>query len=545
MFKTIKEDLLNHLSSLFNLDTSTTQRIECHIQLQGDGAHGDLATNAALILAKQLKQAPREIAQKIATTFTHPLIKNIAIAGPGFINLTLTREAFAAYLDTVCKQEQKAFKPKINSPKKYNVEFISANPTGPLHIGHGRGGIIGDVLSNVLAFVGHKVTKEFYINDAGTQIAKLGQSLRIRCQQELGQDAHVPKDGYNGAYLITMAQNYIEKFGKNIADHQDQQLSEYAKKELLQNLKTNLKDYGITFDVWFSESSLHTSGQLKAALETLESKDLSYEQDGALWFRSTKFGDDKDRVLRKADGQYTYAASDIAYLRNKMDRSFDELVMVLGQDHHGYVARLKGGMQALGYDPDQLKAIIYQLVTLKESGELLRMSKRAGTMISLADIIDAVGADVARFFYLNRKAEAHLDFDVDLALKKSDENPVFYIQYAYVRTGSIIEKAHKNGLTIKDVADQAYLNEAEQLVIKKIAVLKEVLTNTARNFQTHNLTYYTLELAQLFHAYYAKQQVVDLDNPEASATRLQLMQALRSTLSLCMKLLGIDLPERM
>jgi arginyl-tRNA synthetase len=540
----IRKHLSNLLRELFDLDTKTLSRVECNLQLR-DNEHGDIATNAALVLSKALRQPPQQIAQIISQKLTHPLIESVAIAGPGFINLTLKREAFAQFLDGLHKQGAQSFVPEAITKQKINVEFISANPTGPLHIGHGRGGIIGDVLGNILAFIGHDVTKEFYINDAGNQITKLGNSFKIRCLQELGQTVELPEDGYQGQYLVELANVYVAEHGQSVLEHDETAFAQYALNCMQSALKNTLSNYGINFDIWFSEKSLHTSGKVEQALAKLTADNLAYEQDGALWFRSTQFGDDKDRVLRKANGTFTYAASDMAYLVDKIKRGFKTLVMVLGQDHHGYVARLKGGMQALGYDPSNLNAIIYQLVTLKKGDEQVRMSKRKGTMITLHDVVETVGTDVARFFYLNRKAEAHLDFDVELAAKKSDENPVFYIQYAYVRTGSIISKSKGLGLEATDSIDVTFLNAAEQAVIKKIATLSDLLDDIGKHHQTHLLTYYTLELAQAFHAYYAKQRIIEPDQADASKTRLRLIVALRTTLKLCMQLLGIDLPERM
>lgn len=509
-------------------------------------AFGDLSCNAAMILAKSLGKSPRDIAQQIAITFKNDAIAKIEVAGPGFLNLFLTEHAFAAIAQELFTKKEECFKPRELMKHSYNLEYVSANPTGPLHLGHGRGGIIGDVLSNVLRFIGHSVTKEYYINDAGLQIERLGNSFKIRCLQLKGEQIDIPEDGYRGEYLVDLAQTAHAEFGQELFDKPDSFFAHYAETHMLAQLKNTLTDYGITFDVWFSERSLHESGAITKAMQVLTDNGFTYEQDGAVWFTSQQFGDDKDRVLRKSDGTLTYVAADIAYMQNKLARGADTLIMVLGQDHHSYVVRLKGILQGLGYNPNDLDVILYQLVTIKQDGELLRMSKRAGTGVTLQDIIDTVGTDVARFFYLNRKADAHLDFDLGLALKKTEENPVYYIQYAYVRTNSIMDKAQEH-VALRNITqdDAKYMSDAEQLLLKKIVSLQTLLATIATNYQTHLLTYYVHELAQLFHKYYAKNKVLDAENIEVSRGRLVMVKLVHDTMHTCLTLLGIKLPERM
>jgi len=360
---------------------------------------GDLSSNSALILAKQLQRPARDIAQEIVTSFTHPHVARLEIAGPGFINFFLTDAAFVLCAQQLYDIGKDFFKKSSEEPtEKYSIEFVSANPTGPLHIGHGRNAIIGDVLSRIIRFRGHHVVAEFYINDAGAQIDKLGHSFKIRCQQQLGIAAEIPEDGYHGEYLQELAQQCISEQGKNVINNPDSFFKDYAKEHLLARIQKTLTSYGITFDDWFSETTLHTSGAIANALELLAAQGCTYESEGALWFASTRFGDDKDRVLKKTTGELTYVAADIAYLLNKINRGFDHIIMVLGQDHHSYVVRLKAILEALGYNPALLDVILYQLVTLKESGEFVRLSKRAGRIVSLEDIITTVGSDVARFF---------------------------------------------------------------------------------------------------------------------------------------------------
>ncbi|MBN2267268.1 MAG: arginine--tRNA ligase [Candidatus Babeliaceae bacterium] len=548
----IEAALLEYLKKTFNLSQSESDAFI--LSLNDDpkkGNFGDLSSNIALVIGNTRKEQPRRIAETITTTFSHPLIASSSIAGPGFINFTLTNEFFSN-----CRQELTAdfdsyFKLPSEAPRYvFSDEFVSANPTGPLHLGHGRGGIIGDVLGNILRFVGHQVTKEFYINDAGKQIETLGLSFKIRCQQELGLTIELPEDSYQGTYLIDLAKECLAedriKVEEALATNEDTFFKQYAKNKLLAHITETLARYGIHFDVWFSEKTLHESGATEKALQLLTERGNTYEQDGALWFRSTAFGDDKDRVLRRSSGTITYVAADVAYILNKIERGAQKLIMVLGQDHHSYVHRLKGVMSALGYNPDNLSVILYQLVTLKEEGEVLRMSKRAGRIVSLAEIIEAVGTDVARFFYLNRKPEAHLEFDVALALERTEQNPVFYLQYAFVRTNSILEKAAPHTL-LQSQAEEDFITwePAERLLLKKIVALKRLLAVIGSNYQPHLLTFYVLELAHQFHSFYAEHQVIDLDRPSQSRRRLALVSLLQNTFKLSFALLGISAPEKM
>jgi arginyl-tRNA synthetase len=438
------------------------------------------------------------------------------------------------------------FKAADHKPKKFSIEFVSANPTGPLHIGHGRGGIIGDVLGNVISFLGDDAVKEFYINDAGNQIEKLGISLKVRCQQEQGLPAEIPEGGYQGEYLKELAPIFLKEFGDDAINQSAEIFGNFAKERLLNYIKETLIEYGINFDVWFSEKVLHENGDVAAAVKTLTERGHTYKKENALWLKTTEFGDDKDRVLQRANGEYTYIAADVAYMQNKLNRGFDKLIFILGQDHHSYVIRLKAVAQALGHDADKVHIILYQLVTVKEGNLPVRLSKRAGNIISLRDIVETVGRDVSRFFYLNRKPEAHLDFDIELALKKTDENPVYYIQYAYVRTNSILKKAETyDSLTNISADDLEHLDEEDRHLVKKIASLKELLANIAKHYQTHLLTYYSLELAKEFHSYYNKHKVIDLENIDRSRARLALIKVVNNTLELCLQLLGLETPEKM
>lgn len=544
----IQQAFSSHLKQLYPIELSADQtRLHINVDEAKQG-FGNLSTSIALVLAKTLKRSPRDVATEIISTFSYPLVDRIDIAGAGFINFFLTADAFKLLAQELYEQKNNFFKPDALD-KKYNVslEFVSANPTGPLHFGHGRGGIIGDVLGNILKFVGHNVTKEFYINDAGNQIQKLGESFKIRCLQAAGMaDVTIPEDGYQGEYLVDLARDCFADLGAQVFEKPESFFADYAKENLLAALQNTLRDYGIEYDVWFSEKTLHQSDAIENAIEILQRNGLIYEQEGALWFKTTLFGDDKDRVIKKSTGEYTYIAADIAYLKNKSDRGFDNFIYILGHDHHSYVMRLNAVKQGLGYADKPLDVILYQLVKILNDGALVRMSKRAGAIIGLQDIINTVGKDVARFFYLNRKADAQLEFDLNLALKKTEENPVYYVQYAYVRTGSILEKTLSVPELQNITADDAqHIGPEEAFLLKKIVFLRYLLSDIAVNHQTHLLAYYVVELAQLFHRYYSHVRVLDPENIEKSRGRLLMVIILRNTIAQALDLLGVSHPEKM
>jgi len=543
----LQKAFINHITTLFPTAEIPYEHRRLLINVdESKQDFGDLSTSIALFLAKQLQKNPRQLATEIVEKFSHPFIEKIVIAGPGFINMFFTQKAFKLFAQELFEQKNNFFKPFLEKKQNVSLEFVSANPTGPLHFGHGRGGIIGDVLGNILTFIGHNVTKEFYINDAGNQIQKLGESFKIRCLQAAGLQATIPEDGYHGEYLLELAQDCFAEYGHAVFQKHDSFFAEYAKDNLLQALKNTLADYGIHYDVWFSERTLHHNDAIEKALQILDKNGLLFEHDGALWFKTTQFGDDKDRVVKKSTGEYTYIAADIAYLKNKADRGFDHFIYILGHDHHSYVVRLNAVKQGLNLAQQSLDVILYQLVKISEDGALVRMSKRAGAIISLQDIINTVGKDVARFFYLNRKADAQLEFDIALALKKTEENPVYYVQYAYVRTGSILEKAYQSPLLAAlSIADTEHIGPEESFLLKKIIYLEQLLIDISTNNQTHLLTYYILELAQIFHRYYSHVRVIDIHNIEKSRARLLIIIVLRNTIGLVLDILGISQPEKM
>ncbi|MCL4229210.1 arginine--tRNA ligase [Candidatus Dependentiae bacterium] len=531
-FQLSEQDLAVHVVEL-NVDENRQQ-------------FGDLSNASAMILAKQLQKNPRDIASQITREFKYHYIARVDVAGPGFLNFSLTAEAFKQLAVDLQKQTDNFFKLSTHVPKKlFNIEFVSANPTGPLHLGHGRGGIIGDVLSAVLRYIGHEVTKEFYINDAGAQIQKLGKSFKIRCKQVLGYEEELPEDAYHGEYLIELAHKAFKAYADELLDKDDNFYAEYAKDHMLEDLKKTLKEYGIGYDTWFSEKILHTGGAIERALQFLQERNHLYVKDGATWFKSTQYGDDKDRVVKKESGELTYVAADIAYLQNKVERGAGHLIMILGHDHHSYETRLHAVRKALGIE-QSLDVILYQLVKMKAAGKQVRMSKRAGNIVTLRDVVETVGTDVARFFYLNRKADAQLEFDLELALKTTEENPVFYVQYAYVRIHSILEKAAQesafSNITQEDIQN---IGQEEHYLIKKMVSLKELLFSISTNFHTHLLANYTIELANAFHRYYAQSRVLDIEDVPKSRARVAMLYLLQQHVARCLNLLGLSKPTKM
>ncbi len=562
IIQTIKHHLLHKALQRFSVGSDVLTNLEFKINATSAAGHGDISTNIAMLLTKHVGLAPRVVAQDIKDeimldqTLKH-IISDVAIAGPGFINITLNNDAWVKLVVEISAQKADFFKDSSASKKRYLIEYVSANPTGPLHLGHGRGAIIGDVLARTLVFLGNNVHREFYINDAGNQIKLLGDSLKARCLQQLGQAAELPEEGYAGEYMIDLAKDCVMQHGESVLEKSDQFFQLYAKEQMLNEQKATLAQYGITFDQWFSEKNLHDDGSVLRAIDLLIKSGLAYELDGALWFKSTEFGDDKDRVIRKSTGELTYIAADIAYHKYKFDRGYDTLIDILGHDHHGYVKRLKATMAALGYNQDALDVILYQLVTIKNGDAVVRMSKRAGTFTKLSDVIEEVGTDVARFFYLNRKADMPLDFDMAAAVKKSDENPVFYIQYAYVRIKSVLAKARAEGFDEwinhinQGISAESYqalescMTDAEKALLKKIAALSDALRAIEQNHQTHVLSYYAHDLAQHLHNYYTHHKVIDIQNEDQSKLRMLMIHLVKETLDVCLDLLGISKPEKM
>ncbi len=515
---------------------------------------GDYATNVAMLLASKEARPPRQIAEEIIKEIKpSAYVKKAEIAGPGFINIFMQDDYWLNLLKEVYSLKERYGTSNIGAGKKVQVEFVSANPTGPLHIGHGRGAAVGDALVNILKAAGYDVTKEYYINDKGRQIETLGRSVYLRYLELFGKGMELPEDIYKGGYIKDLAGDYKQKFGDSYAvmgykEDTVSKFAEFAKGVLLEHIKKDLRDFGIEFDKWFSENDdLYNKNFVTKAIEELEKKGVIFEEEGAKWFRTTMFGDDKDRVLRKADGEFTYFASDIAYHKNKMERGLHSIVNIWGADHHGYEARVRAALKAFGYDDSALKIIFIQLVSLLRNGAPVPMGKREGEFVTLRQVIDEVGKDACRFFFLMRKSDAHLDFDLELAKKQAPENPVFYVQYAHARICSVIKHAKEKGITIPKTEDVniKLLSIKEELdIIKKLAFFPDIVKGSAIAMEPHRITFYLQELAAMFHPYYNKNRVVTEDAKLTDA-RLYLCEAVRIVLQNGLKLLGISAPEEM
>ena len=526
------------------------------IECPKDSGHGDYAVNLAMLLARAAHLAPRAIAEKITENLDASAIgaEKIEIAGPGFINFYLDKSYLYNTLLEIENEGEKYGNVDIANGKSVVVEFVSANPTGPMHMGNARGGALGDTLSNVLSAAGWLVTKEFYINDAGAQIDKFARSLEARYLQILqGEDSvEFPEDGYQGDDIRVHAQNYIDKFGDSLLtksqEERKQALCDYALPINIANLKTTLGLYKIDYDVWFSEKTLHEGGAVSKTLELLKNSNITYEKDGALWIKSTLFGAEKDDVLVRANGIPTYFAADIAYHINKLkDRNFDLAINIWGVDHHGHIARMKGAMDAVGVNSEKLEVLIIQLVRLMRNGEVARMSKRTGKMITLADLIDEIGVDAARFFFNMRAAGSHMDFDLDLAVSQTNENPVFYVQYAHARICSIVRLLEESGTAVprfEDI-DASLLNTPEELsLINQLAKLPDEIRASAESFDPSNLTHYLIDVSSSFHSFYNACRVRDVDKPLMLA-RLKLIDSTRVVIKNVLDILGVSAPEKM
>ncbi len=518
-----------------------------------DKGHGDLATTLALTLAKQESKPPRKIAELIIANLLDEdgIIAKTEIAGPGFINFTLSRERWKKTLFEIESEGAAYGLRNIGKGERALVEFVSANPTGPLHVGHGRGAAVGDALANLLAATGYDVSREFYINDAGRQIKLLSESVYARYQQAQGNNVPFPADGYHGDYIEELAQSFLKAHGnrflKSPFEECEDAFGDFSKTAMLADIRTDLEAFGVRFDTWFSEAGLFADNSVQNSVnELMESRNL-YESEGALWFRSTTFGDDKDRVVKKKDGSWTYLASDIAYHRNKLSRGFKSLVNIWGADHHGYIPRVQAVIRAFGHPKDSLHVLLVQLVSILKDGKPAPMSKRAGTFVTLRDVVQDVGADASRYIFLTRRSDSHLDFDLDVAKEQSRENPVYYVQYAHARLASLFREAESRKLTIpaSGAVDVALLDlEEEQNIIKALAKYPEVIEEAALAYEPHRLTYYLQDLAGLLHNYYFKHRVITEDAARTVA-KLFLMKQVKTVIQSALKILGVSAPERM
>lgn len=519
-----------------------------------DKSHGDFSTNVAMQLTRIAKKAPRVIAETvIANLDTAALsIEKVEIAGPGFINFTLNNAYLTEVISQVLTEKTAYGNSTFGEKERVLIEFVSANPTGDLHLGHGRGAAIGDSLANIMSKVGFDVSREYYINDAGNQINNLVLSAEARYHEVLNIDWEFPEDGYQGKDILTLGQQLADKYGDSLvgeaktAERQATFREEGLVYELAK-LKTDLKDFRVNFDTWFSEQTLYDNNQVLPTLDVMKQSGRIFEEDGATWFRSTEFGDDKDRVLIKTDGSYTYLFPDIAYHKNKFDRGFDTLIDVWGADHHGYIARMNGAIQALGYNADQFEVQIIQLVRLMKGDEIVKMSKRTGKSVTMRDLVEMVGLDAARYYFAMRSSDTHLDFDLELATSKSSENPVFYVQYAHARICRMLASAVEKGIAGGYEGYDASLltNESELAVLKMLGDYQSVLEEAAKKRAPQRITRYLHDLASTFHRFYNNSHVIDSADIAQSKARLALCDAVRITLENALSLIGVSAPEKM
>lgn len=514
---------------------------------------GDLATNVALIWARAQRKSPRAIAEAILRNLDDPegILAKSEIAGPGFLNFTFSPRFCYARLAAI--DAGKELEVDMGRGEKVQVEFASANPTGPLHVGHGRVAVIGDVLARLLEAAGFAVEREYYVNDAGKQIEQLGLSVYARYRELYGEQVEFPADGYPGDYVREVAaaakDRWGEKFLKENREEAVAFLSDFGGQTLLDGIRADLGEFGIAFDSFVSEKALRERGEVRRTIDLLRARGVLYREEGAEWFRSTAYGDDKDRTVIKSDGELTYFASDIAYHRHKFERGFARLINVWGADHHGYVNRVKAAAKALGYDPEILRVVLVQKVRLTRGGEVVQMGKRLGEYVSLQELLGEVGKDAARFFFLMRKSDSHLDFDLELAKKESSENPVFYVQYAHARISSIFEQARQSGIDVDNApAGRARLErlaEPEEMgLIKRVVGFPEIIEESVQELEPHRLAFYLLELAGEFHRYYNRFRVIS-DDRELAVARLVLLRNVQKVIRRGLDLLGVEAPVRM
>ncbi len=526
---------------------------EIEIEVPKAESHGDFSTNISMVMASIQKMPPRKIAEAIIKNINDPdgILDKTEIAGPGFINFFLNKHSWLPVLRKIHEQDALYGASDIGKGKKIQVEFVSANPTGPLHVGHGRGAAVGDSIANILLFCGYNVEKEYYINDSGRQINTLGRSVFLRYKELFEADLQFPKDCYQGDYVRDLA-------GKVKDDKEDKLLSmskeeaisycaRFAADNILSEIKEDLVSFGVVFDRWYSEQGLYDSGKVDRAINDFRNRKIIFEDDGALWFRTKDFGDEKNRVVVRNNGLTTYFASDIAYHQDKFDRGFERVIDVWGADHHGYIPRVSAAIEALGHTRDKFDVILIQLVNLLREGEPVAMSTRAGEFVTLRDVINEVGSDAARFIFLTRHYESALDFDLELAKKKTNDNPVYYVQYVHARISSIVRKAQERGISEIVWNDGAIsrLTEPEEIqLIKIMARYPEIVRCSAEYMEPHRITYFLMKLASAFHAYYNKHRVLT-DDAELTLGRLYLVIAVKKIIRNGLSLLGVSAPEKM
>ena len=505
---------------------------------------GDFSSNIAMKLSKELKDNPRNIAEKLVNILKdNKELTKVDIAGPGFINFYLDDEYIFSGINKVIEEDEKYGSSNIGDNKKVNIEFVSANPTGILHLGTARGAAYGANLANIMSFAGFDVTKEYYINDAGNQINNLGLSLYARYKGVCGLDEDMPEDGYHGSEIIDIAKDVYEKYGDSKLDDDLEFFKVYATNYLLDVIKSDLSGFGVDFDVWTSEKAIRAKGRIEESLKILDEKGLTFIEDEAKWLKTTVYGDDKDRVLVKSDGSYTYLVPDIAYHLDKFDRGYDELVDVFGADHHSYVSRLKASIEALGYNKDLLEVRLLQMVRLLKDNEVVKMSKRTGGNITISELVEEIGKDAARYFFATRSLDGQMDFDISLAVKQSSDNPLFYVNYAHARICSILNDAKERNIelaiNIKDIID-----EDSKALLLKVYDFKSVVESSAMKKEPHLITNYVYELASMFHNYYGKHKILT-DDINISSQRISLIKTVQITIKAALKLIGVEAAQKM
>ncbi len=512
--------------------------------------HGDRTTNIAMRLAKPLKANPRDIADKLSASLKAcEVITDIETAGPGFLNVSLSGKFYAQAVSDVLAQGERYGAMNLGENRRVQVEFVSANPTGPLHIGHGRGAAVGDSVARILAFTGWNVQREYYVNDSGLQIETLGRSVQARYYELLGKPYDFPENGYKGGYIYDIAREII---AAGTDDESVEYFASYAAGKIMNSIKADLEEFHVSFDNFFPEGYLHANGLVNSAMNDLKSSGYAYEQDGALWFRTSEaIGDDKDRVLIRANGIPTYYASDIAYHRDKfITRGFEQVIDVWGADHHGYIARMKAAVKAMGRNPDDFIVLLIQLVNLLRNGKIVTMSTRAGEFITLRDVLDEAGVDATRFFFLMRRSDSQLDFDLDLAKKQGSDNPVYYVQYAHARISGILREYESRGgnleaLDPEDIPAEIFDNVDARNLADCLAGYPDVVREASRDLAPQVLTGYVLNLAGAFHSFYNTNRILDEADEHIKAGRLNIARAVRQVIASCLGLLGVSAPERM
>ena len=528
----------------------------CEVVLEEPKAdsHGDLSTNMAMQMAKTQRMAPRKIAAAIIDNLddTDGVIDRTEIAGPGFINFFICPSAWHPVLTAIHDQDDQYGRCNLGQGRRIQIEFVSSNPTGPLHVGHGRGGAVGDSTANILSFCGYDVQKEYYINDSGRQIQTLGMSVYLRGRELLGQRVDFPETCYQGDYIRDLAKELMDRDGPGLFEQEESEAimpcARFAAEKIIDGMRADLVDFGITFDRWFSEQSHYDAGKVEGDIRYFQDKELIYEKDEALWFKTSDYGDEKDRVVVRNNGQTTYFASDISYHKDKFERGFQTVIDVWGADHHGYIPRMKAAVEACGYDREQFDVLLVQLVNLLRGGQPVAMSTRAGEFVTLADVVKEVGRDAARFIFLTRHYDSPLDFDLDLAKKKTNDNPVYYVQYVHARIASIHRKAATDGLDVAgfDRSDLSALETPEDVaLIKALARYPEAVETAGALMEPHRITYYLTTLAAAFHTYYNRHRVLCPDDLPVTRARLYLVTAVQKVTRNGLALLGVSAPDSM